>query len=392
MSQRGNIGAHVSLPLSICAVNWRDIPPVGNRILLEASGELPTFTGYDLHWLQSGTASLALAMRTASVRAGVAGPPEVILPAYGCPDLVAAANHAGLRPVLADIGSEDPGYDLDALRAALSPRTVAVVAVNFLGIRERLEALREILQRSPQVTLIEDNAQWFPEHNDARLHGDAVVFSFGRGKPVSLLGGGALLMRNSMAASLGEAMATVMTTAAEGEVTAPPDARVRAYNLLRNPWLFPLASRNPLLKLGRTRYRPLDRVVPLDARRRELLPANIQHYRKGPGSTVWQAVDSLVDPSRSLAKRLAGRAGRLLRYPVLCAHARERDAWLARLRQEGLGASAMYERPLAQIEGVTITAGQCAGAAHFAARLLTLPVHEGVDARVLAGLNRALAP
>jgi dTDP-4-amino-4,6-dideoxygalactose transaminase len=103
-------------------------------------------------------------------------------------------------------------------------------------------------------------------------------------------------------------------------------------------------------------------------------------------------VDALVDPSRSLARRLAGRAGRLLRYPVLCADREERDAWLARLRRAGLGPSAMYERPLAQVDGVRVGAGEYPGAARFAARLLTLPVHEGVDARVLDGIRRVLAP
>ena len=47
------------------------------------------------------------------------------------------------------------------------------------------------------AVLIEDSAQAFPRDGGGDFwQGDLVVLSFGRGKPVSLLGGGAVLYRD----------------------------------------------------------------------------------------------------------------------------------------------------------------------------------------------------
>ncbi len=87
---------------------------------------------YELLLLNSGTAALSLAM-TIAAGSAEASSPEVILPAYGCPDLLAAAYYAGLRPVLADIQAASPRYQQAALETAITGDTVAIVAVNFLG-------------------------------------------------------------------------------------------------------------------------------------------------------------------------------------------------------------------------------------------------------------------
>src|SRR5690606_34335161 len=230
---------------------WFDLPPAGHAIAWRGKDHpLPQFPGYRSLWVNSGTAALAAAMWLARQRQPSIAQPEVILPAYGCPDLVAAAVHAGVRPVLVDIGSEDPGYDLDALAAALSARTVAVVAVNFLGIAERLQQLRECIAAFPQIALIEDDAQWFPEPLPAPpLEGDYICISFGRGKPVSLLGGGLLLVKDSLPTDW-----PIQPAADAGAALLP---KLLAYNALLRPAAYGLISRNPFLKLGQTVYKPL---------------------------------------------------------------------------------------------------------------------------------------
>src|SRR5690606_21615872 len=150
----------------------------------------------------------------------------------GCPDLVAATVYAGLQPVLVDIGKNDPAYDLAALASALGERSLAVVAVNFLGVAERLEDIRALLPEG--CVLIEDNAQWHPPP-DARLHGDYVLRSFGRGKPASVLGGGLLLLRHGLS-PLDAVLKNHVRSAGAGRLSAIAHfARARAYNLLRRP-------------------------------------------------------------------------------------------------------------------------------------------------------------
>ena len=118
------------------------LPPAGNRLCLsgagkDESGHENAFSPYMPVFYQSGTASLAAAIG-AAIRNKPTEKPEVILPAYGCPDLVSAAVFAGAKPVLVDLENDRPWMNLEQLSASINSNTVAVVAVDLLGIPERI--------------------------------------------------------------------------------------------------------------------------------------------------------------------------------------------------------------------------------------------------------------
>lgn len=353
-----------------------DLPPTGNLVLLQQSAPSPQFRGYSSAWVNSGTAALALALMMARDRHPGVKTPAVVLPAYGCPDLVAAAEFAQVRPVLVDIGADDPAYSLTSLQRALTPDVVAVVAVNFLGIRERLAQLKNLLATHSRALLIEDNAQWFPEPpDDHALVGDLVCLSFGRGKPVSLLGGGALLVRQSSDLEVPRQL-----IGAAQESGSLFSLKVHAFNTLLNRRWYWLINRNPVFSVGQTIFKPLVQVSALDTVRSRILGANVAAYlsHRRDIEAKWRAA---LSSSATVVPVSAGpeRNGRLLRYPVLCRDASMRDALVARLHRAGVGASAMYRCPLAQVSGVgnkVQVIGNCTGASAFAARLITLPTHQ----------------
>lgn len=363
-----------------------DLPPAGQPIVWETGADaLPSFAGYRAVAVQCGTAALALALIAARQLRPEVASPEVVLPGYACPDLVAAAEFAGLRPRLADIGADDPGFDLAALEAALNASTVAVVAVNFLGIAERLPALGSLLA-ARNIALVEDDAQWYPElGGGVVLRGDMACLSFGRGKPVSLLGGGLLLVRETLFDRLGEAWPQAHLALPEETSAAALRGKIALYNLLLRPQLYALLSRNPLLKLGATRFKPLPAIRGIEPLRVRLLAANVSRHRERARDNearvreLLAAHPALLD----LPRQLAPRAQRLLRYPLLCRDGATRDRLWQRLRADGLGATAMYQRALPAIDGVEgrVAAGPLPGAERFAQRLLTLPLHEGVGER-----------
>jgi dTDP-4-amino-4,6-dideoxygalactose transaminase len=270
---------------------------------------------------------------------------------------------------------------------------VAVVAVNFLGIAERLAAIRALLAaRGGDIALIEDDAQWFPEPQAGAVRGDLVCTSFGRGKPVSLLGGGLLWADANHATLISQ-----LPIAAAQVPGATFRLKACAINALLRPRLYGVINRNPLIELGQTRFKPLPELRALDPLRATLLSANVAVHLARSRETEREvsqrvaAADGLID-----LPALAGeRSGRLLRYPLLCRDRTQRDALWQALQQAGLGATAMYQRVLPEVEGVgTIeVAGTLPGARRFAERLLTLPVHAGVGARHLrrmAALLRSL--
>lgn len=362
----------------------RSLRPVGNRVSWSTDAEaskLEDFTeSYRVLYLSSGTAALALALELTRKRAAVANP-EVVLPAYGCPDLVAAAVHAGVRPVLADLSPDSAAYDLESVSAALSPQTVAIVAVTLLGIRPNFGALRSAMA-GRNIALIEDSAQWFPRDSTQRFVGDLVVLSFGRGKPVNVLGGGALLVDDGL-----EVPSVPVAPSDAGAVKDA--AKVAIYNALIRPLLYGFAERLPFLGIGLTRYHALDEITAVPPGCKARLPANLRRYvsRNLDVQAQWRSALATLDNVLDLpATHGVPSSFALLRYPILMSSKAVRDKVYQELKRAGLGASTMYAQSLPDIDGVhslVTMRTQIPCARNFADRLITLPTHDDVDDAVI---------
>lgn len=372
-----------------------DLAPVGNRISLESDAEsvLETELSGHKYWVDSGTSALALALLDARAHFPELDKPRAIIPGYCCPDLVAACVYAGVEAVAVDINPNDPSYDLEQLRLSLDGSVIAVIAINFLGISERLDELRQLIAAPGlRARLIEDNAQWFPaSKTEMDFKSDYVTFSFGRGKPMSLLGGGLLCAKAPVAEIV---LAGI-------EKPAPPSRllalKIAAYNLLLTPQLYLLLNRNPWLRLGETRYVPLERIEQFDSYRRSLLAANFIGY-SARENKLSQSLDSVALSSgvQRLDVDSAMRRKQLLRYPLLCPDTATRDKLLQQLCAAGLGASPLYAAAIDQIAGVdglVVVPRGLKNAEDFAGRFITLPVHAQVtqrhQVRILALISAA---
>lgn len=370
------------------------LSPVGEPISLEPGVDTVPFVpdDYGVVLLNSGTAALSLAMSLAAGHVGIEGG-EVILPAYACPDLLAAAYRAGLVPVLVDIGPDSPRYQPELLAAALGENTVAIVAVNFLGITEDLPGLRALI-RDRNIVLIEDNAQYFPvESNSDSYVGDMVVHSFGRGKPISQVGGGALLARPLFTEALAGLTQSLPTEELSERVWR---IKARLFNLVLQPWCYQFLLMMPFLQIGATRYHALEEIESMPAWRLRYLQRNIDGYRKRcrhPQQQLDAQLEALAGRGLLNLPRVLGCQHQpLLRYPVLCDSEQQCDDLYGTLHRQGLGVSRMYERPLPEIEGIPeVLGGECRGAAQFASRLVTLPLTSFVDQRRLDQICGVLA-
>ncbi|MDO6424878.1 DegT/DnrJ/EryC1/StrS family aminotransferase [Saccharophagus degradans] len=370
---------------------FKDIPPVGGKTSWDTTCPPPEFEGYESLFVDSGTSALALALVAARIQHG-GECPEVILPAYGCPDLVAATMFAGCKPVIVDIAApDDPALCLEQLKAALNPNTAAVVAVNFLGVRERLLAIKKLLP--VQTLLVEDNAQWYPELSEGViLHGHLTVNSFGRGKPASILGGGMLLMEAGLAGQVRDNLLALLGEANNGG-GIKRKLITKVYNLLLNPYLYFWLNRNPLLSVGATHYDKLETVSAMPACDLARVGANIECYLS-QSRRVEEALDVVVRSNACLSSPgldVATRRGRLLRYPLIASSAVRRDELVEKMRAFGL--TKMYQRALPFIDGVAHDVNvfdDVPNARAFAQRFLTLPVHTGVSAQALKLISQEL--
>lgn len=111
------------------------------RLLADACGTA------DAVVVSSGTAALHLAVLALGLGRG----DEVLVPAYTFPATANVVALVGARPVLVDVDPETMNVDPAAARAAVTPRTRAMLAVHLFGRPARLEEL-------PDVALLEDAA------------------------------------------------------------------------------------------------------------------------------------------------------------------------------------------------------------------------------------------
>ena len=368
--------------------------PVGSRVPLPSTSQpasLPWQPNYHTVYTQSGTAALAMAVMIACCRKRGVKQPEVLLPAYGCPDLLAAVYAAGATPVLVDFEAGLPFMSLSGIDAVLTRRTVAVIAPGLSGVPERLETLAERCDQAG-VTLIEDSAQCFPPQCVQKPTAALVILSFGRGKPINLMGGGALLVRQDLQPDA----ATVIETFSGDtlRITAKWRLKRRLFNALLCPPAYFWLERVPGLRVGQTWYKPLAEISTLNMPE-DLISAGLNAFGQRP----------LVH--RDYAERLAFlKAGGwrclledspgasdlpVLRWPLLAPDKRQRDHALLDLNRAGIGASALYERPLPDIEGIPAgVSGLYPNAVDFANRFVTLPSHEGVKAHHLETIEKVM--
>jgi dTDP-4-amino-4,6-dideoxygalactose transaminase len=376
------------------------LPPVGNRVsLLQYANSVPPFAAYQTHFYASGTAALAASLMAAIDASGNQNAAEVILPAYACPDLISAIVFAGAKPVLVDLQTDRPWLDLTQLASLINKNTVAVIAVSLFGIAERWQELAALTKKAG-IVLIEDSAQYFPgevkqdKTTPDDWFGDMVVLSFGRGKPVSLLGGGAVLTKNAALFECLPKPAPRTVSAAQSVIFR---AKAGLYNAMISPYIYWLPHALPFLHLGETCYHTLDSIDGIDSFRLALLSKNVSVYQQDAEvrkrcekiSSILNVLPGVINLP-AICEMPATR--RLLRYPLLV-EANSRDRIYKSIEQAGLGASIMYPSSLPNIMGLEHILGNKRAFPHaeaFASRLITLPTHANVSDKDIDKMQRIL--
>lgn len=160
------------------------------------------FGGRSVRVFNSGTATLEVALRLAGIKPG----DEVITTPLSW---VATSNvilTVGARPVFVDIDPVTRNIDLDAIEAAITPATKAIIPVDLAGLPVDRDKLYQIAARHG-LRVIEDAAQSMGSSWNGRLigsFGDLVSFSFHPNKNLTSIEGGCLVMTEESDAALAE--------------------------------------------------------------------------------------------------------------------------------------------------------------------------------------------
>ena len=361
--------------------------PVGYPVSLIGSQKPPLedhFSPYSVLFYQSGTESLASAIAIAKEKANK-DQPEILVSAYACPDVISAILFNDVTPVLIDYEVDRPWLKLSEVESAINNQTIGIIAINFLGIKERTHELKDIT-RQHDLTLIEDLAQWFPEPDTSSVQGDVAIVSFGRGKPVSVLGGGALLVKNSN--DVAHAIQVSSPTKASLTDNIKYAIKTSIYNTLISPLWYWLPNKLPFLKLGETHFDPLTEVNGISGAASRLLNRNKALYfsRKKEQESLSKILMNTLQGFVNLPVETDTlNASRLLRYPILLKSLEDKQRLLEQLKH--LGVSPLYPKPLfefSELEGRLKLISQYPNSKDFCNRLLTFPVYEGFPNKSLA--------
>lgn len=149
---------------------------------------------------------------------------EVIVTSLTCYAVYEAVSEVGCTPVFADVDLKTLHFGAKELEVALSrhPDTSAVIIQNNLGHPCDIKGIEKICKKYGLV-LIEDLAHsagmHYPDGREAGTVGDAAVLSFGKGKAIDTISGGAVIFTNPDSPTVGQ-----------------PSRRPRLSDRLRDRW------------------------------------------------------------------------------------------------------------------------------------------------------------
>lgn len=143
--------------------------------------------------VSSGTAAVSIALASAGVGAG----DEVIMPTFTFVASFEAIMMLGAIPILVDI-DDTLGLDPEAVQAAITPKTKAVMVVQMCGSMAKMDALQKTCKAN-NLLLIEDACQAIGgtyKNKPLGSIGDLGCFSFDFVKTITCGEGGAVVTNN----------------------------------------------------------------------------------------------------------------------------------------------------------------------------------------------------
>jgi perosamine synthetase len=329
--------------------------------------------------------------------------PYVAMSAYTCPDIAVACARAGFKVLPLEVKEASLELDLSAHTDAQLSQLSAVVLSNLYGLVDNLAPAIKLAESSGCI-IVDDACQALLSKRNGHHVGVCPntygVLSFGRGKAICGVGGGAVVIsgKNTAEATISQTANRQMISTEELrhlQLDNPKGALCAVHCLsgflswcLERPWLYWLPAKLPFLGLGKTE--PDFSFRGASITESQLLHAYAQwksHSIRAQSciETANQWSDLLLDTAliQPFCKRGFDFSGSVvpIRYPVIFPSAELRDKAFRCLQKHGLGASCSYPKALdgyPELKEVLVESNFPV-AKSIARRILTLPVHRYVE-------------
>jgi perosamine synthetase len=329
--------------------------------------------------------------------------PYVGMSAYTCPDIAVACARAGFKVLPLEVKESTLELDLPAHTEAELSQLSAVVLSNLYGLADDPAPALKFAESTGSI-IIDDACQALLSKRNGKQVGIRPntygVISFGRGKAICGVGGGAVIVpgKNAGEAAAGPTANRTVLSAEElrnlliNKVSGIRCAVHCLYGFLswclERPWLYWLPAKLPFLGLGTTAPDFSFRGAAITES--QLLHAYAQWKTRSiraqccvEKAKQWSELLSdtpLIQPFRERGFDFSGSVVPI-RYPVIFPGAGLRDEVFGCLQKHGLGASCSYPKALdgyPELKEVLVESNFPV-ARSIAGRILTLPVHHYVQ-------------
>lgn len=176
---------------------------------LQLERELSKRYGADLENLSlvfSGRTAISLALKSFIASGKVKKGDHVAVNAFTCHAVLEAINHAGLEPVFVDLEQAEngeilPNYSAASLAklAKKDQKLKVFVLQNTFGFPVDIRQFEEV-KKAHHLLLLEDLAHCagrkYPDGREIGTVGEATCLSFGKGKAIDTINGGAVILRD----------------------------------------------------------------------------------------------------------------------------------------------------------------------------------------------------
>ncbi len=306
--------------------------------------------------VNSGTAALHCAMQAIGIGSG----DEVVVPAM---TFVATANsvcYQGGTPIIADVCQDSLLIDPEDVKRRITPRTKAIIAVDYAGQPADWDALRAIANEHGLV-LVADGCHALGATDKGRSVGtlaDMTTFSFHPVKHITTCEGGMIVTNNlDWIESMRRFRNHGMTT----------DGRQREEG---KGWQYDVPGPG-------YNYRLSDIQCALGSSQLKRLPEWLAH-RRSVAKKYSQLLGDLAGIEMLHVRANVEHAWHLLVVSIEeSVHGVNRDTMFHELRKLGIGANVHYT-PLTKLTRFSSSEGECPVAEMMGEKILTLPLHQQV--------------
>ena len=303
---------------------------------------------------------------------------EILMPAYMCETVSQLLIDMGFRLNFVDIEKDTYNISIIDLNEKVNKYSRAILAVHMFGNPCDMKGVMEIAN-DHNLIVIEDAAQLMGAEYDGKkigTIGDAGFFSFGRGKPITAIEGGAIVTNDDKIAKRSKEIISGFEKQKRKEIIAIL-FKLLGYSSLKNRIVYQLIhkhARNENLRKDITitnlgfKFSNLQASIGLiqlskldEFNRSRIENAKfLREHLRGVGEVSLPLVSTKAKPI-------------YLRFPIRVEMESKRDKLMSNLEKSGIESSVVYPVTLPRVHGVNTD--NYVNAEEVVRKMLALPTH-----------------